>query len=129
MGFLREKQQPKVSEPEVVDESLQQKGDLDWKPNTQQLMIMVVLSVCSFMVSLDATIIVTSLSVSFPFRHVTHMYIHIQVSTFKLTALTIVVYCGGPQRNHHTRNMGRDGLLTIHRRGHVIFGLIFRNLR
>lgn len=74
MGFLREKQQPQVSEPEVVDESLQQqKGDLDWKPNTQQLMIMVVLSVCSFMVSLDATIIVTSLSVSFPplFRHVT----------------------------------------------------------
>lgn len=64
MGFLREKQQPQVAEPEVVDESLQQKSDLDWKPNTQQLMIMLVLSVISFMVSLDATIIVTSLSVS-----------------------------------------------------------------
>lgn len=64
MGFFREKQQLQVSEPEVVDESLQQKSDLDWKPNTQQLMIMLVLSVISFMVSLDATIIVTSLSVS-----------------------------------------------------------------
>lgn len=64
MGLGRDKHQPEVSVPEVVDESLQQASDLDWKPNTQQLMIMVVLSVISFMVSLDATIIVTSLSVS-----------------------------------------------------------------
>lgn len=63
MGFRRDKQEPQVPEPEVVDESLQQAGELDWKPNTQQLMVMVVLSVISFMVSLDATIIVTSLSV------------------------------------------------------------------
>lgn len=76
MGFRQDKQQPEVSEPEVVDESLQQTSDLDWKPNTQQIMIMVVLSVISFMVSLDATIIVTSLSVrlllEFPVFH--HMH-------------------------------------------------------
>lgn len=64
MGFRRgNKQQPEVGH-EVVDESLQQAED--WKPNTQQLMVMIVLSVISFMVSLDACIIVTSLSVSTP---------------------------------------------------------------
>lgn len=36
---------------------------LDWKPSTHQLLIMVTLSVVSFMVALDACIIVTSLSV------------------------------------------------------------------
>lgn len=46
----------------MADESLQEK--VEWKPTTQQLLIMVVLSVISFMVSLDATIIVTSLNVS-----------------------------------------------------------------
>ena len=39
-------------------------GSLDWKPTTHQLLIMVTLSIVSFMVSLDACIIVTSLSVS-----------------------------------------------------------------
>ncbi|CAN8097880.1 unnamed protein product [Discula destructiva] len=62
MGLGRTKQQTEVSEAKMVDESLQQAGELDWKPNTQQLMVMFVLSVISFMVSLDATIIVTSLS-------------------------------------------------------------------
>lgn len=41
-------------------------GSLDWKPTTHQLLIMVTLSIISFMVSLDACIIVTSLSVSLP---------------------------------------------------------------
>lgn len=65
MGFRRtEKHGAEVSQPEMVDESIKQQAeDLDWKPNTQQIMVMVVLSLISFMVSLDATIIVTSLSV------------------------------------------------------------------
>lgn len=64
MGFRKsEKHGAEVSQPEMVDESIKQAEDLDWKPNTQQIMVMVVLSLISFMVSLDATIIVTSLSV------------------------------------------------------------------
>lgn len=66
MGFGRPKEDHQVSESEMVgslDEPLQQAGELDWRPNPQQIMVMVVLSVISFMVALDATIIVTSLSV------------------------------------------------------------------
>ncbi|KAJ0119718.1 major facilitator superfamily transporter [Diaporthe amygdali] len=61
MGFFQRdsKQQPETK-LEVVDESLRQ--ETEWKPTTHQLMIMVALSVISFMVSLDACIIVTSLS-------------------------------------------------------------------
>lgn len=65
MGFDRDsKQEPGVRLEMVADESLRQAAD--WKPNPHQLMIMLVLSVISFMVSLDATIIVTSLDVSAP---------------------------------------------------------------
>lgn len=66
MGFRRDKQGPEVSEPKMVDESIQPQAgdpDLDWKPNTQQKLVMLILSIISFMVSLDATIIVTSLNV------------------------------------------------------------------
>lgn len=58
--FQRGSKQPE-DKLEVVDESLRQ--ETEWKPTTHQLMIMVALSVISFMVSLDACIIVTSLSV------------------------------------------------------------------
>lgn len=62
MGLFQRgsKQQPE-DKLEVVDESLRQ--ETEWKPTTHQLMIMIALSVISFMVSLDACIIVTSLSV------------------------------------------------------------------
>lgn len=62
MGFFQRdsKQQPEAK-LEVVDESL--RHETEWKPTTHQIMIMIVLSVISFMVSLDACIIVTSLSV------------------------------------------------------------------
>lgn len=68
MGFGRSKQQQRQQheQPEVsfkmVDESLTE--TLDWKPSRQELMIMFVLGMISLMVSLDATVIVTSLSVS-----------------------------------------------------------------
>lgn len=63
MGFLHRKQeQQKDGEAAMVDESLREA--VDWKPDRHALSIMVVLSVISFMVSLDACIIVTSLSVS-----------------------------------------------------------------
>lgn len=62
MGFRRSnKAQPKAQPENMADESLRKK--VEWKPTTQELLIMIVLSVISFMVSLDATIIVTSLSV------------------------------------------------------------------
>ncbi|PSR78699.1 major facilitator superfamily domain-containing protein [Coniella lustricola] len=44
----------------MVDESLTE--TLDWKPNRNELMVMFVLGMVSLMVSLDATVIVTSLS-------------------------------------------------------------------
>lgn len=59
--FQRDSKQQSEDKLEVVDESLRQ--ETEWKPTTHQLMIMVALSVISFMVSLDACIIVTSLSV------------------------------------------------------------------
>lgn len=59
--FQRNSKQQPQGKLEVVDESLRQ--ETEWKPTTHQLMIMVALSVISFMVSLDACIIVTSLSV------------------------------------------------------------------
>ncbi|KAI3398352.1 hypothetical protein diail_9444 [Diaporthe ilicicola] len=61
MGLFQDdsKQQPEVKLA-VVDESLRQ--ETEWKPTTHQLIIMIALSVISFMVSLDACIIVTSLS-------------------------------------------------------------------
>lgn len=59
--FQRGSKQQSEDKLEVVDESLRQ--ETEWKPTTHQLMIMVALSVISFMVSLDACIIVTSLSV------------------------------------------------------------------
>ncbi|POS77854.1 major facilitator superfamily transporter [Diaporthe helianthi] len=61
MGLFQHnsKEQPEAK-LEVVDESLRQ--ETEWKPTTHQVMIMVALSVISFMVSLDACIIVTSLS-------------------------------------------------------------------
>lgn len=63
MGFLNRKQeQQKDGGVAMVDESLREA--VDWKPDRYALSIMVVLSVISFMVSLDACIIVTSLSVS-----------------------------------------------------------------
>lgn len=37
---------------------------LDWKPNTQQLLIIITLAIVCLLVALDASIIVTSLSVS-----------------------------------------------------------------
>ncbi|KAK2597793.1 hypothetical protein N8I77_012555 [Diaporthe amygdali] len=58
--FQRDSKQQPETKLEVVDESLRQ--ETEWKPTTHQLMIMVALSVISFMVSLDACIIVTSLS-------------------------------------------------------------------
>lgn len=39
----------------------------EWKPTRHELMIMATLSGLSLMVSLDASIIVTSLNVGFPF--------------------------------------------------------------
>jgi hypothetical protein len=39
---------------------------LEWKPNLHELLIMISLSMISLMVSLDATIIITSLSVRCP---------------------------------------------------------------
>lgn len=39
-----------------------------WKPSRQELMIMLTLSTISFMVSLDATVIITSLSVIKPYQ-------------------------------------------------------------
>lgn len=63
MGFLnRKREQPDDGRVEMVDESLREA--VDWKPDRHALSIMIVLSVISFMVSLDACIIVTSLSVS-----------------------------------------------------------------
>lgn len=59
--FQRRSEQQPEDKLQVVDESLRQ--ETEWKPTTHQLMIMVALSVISFMVSLDACIIVTSLSV------------------------------------------------------------------
>lgn len=51
------------AEPDsLADEALRDKAE--WKPSTHEVMVMIVLSVISFMVSLDATIIVTSLTVS-----------------------------------------------------------------
>ncbi|KAG8169613.1 hypothetical protein KVR01_000358 [Diaporthe batatas] len=58
--FQRSSKQQPEGKLEVADESLRQ--ETEWKPTTHQLMIMVALSVISFMVSLDACIIVTSLS-------------------------------------------------------------------
>lgn len=51
----------------------------DWSPNTHELMIMMVLSLVSLMVSLDACIIVTSIAVSYapllvPALFLTHCY-------------------------------------------------------
>lgn len=64
MGIRRDnKQEPEVR-LDMVDESLRQTAE--WKPTIQQLMVMLVLSIISMMVSLDATIIVTSLSVRTP---------------------------------------------------------------
>lgn len=45
----------------MADESISQAPE--WKPSTQELMIMGVLSVISLMTALDATIIVTSVNV------------------------------------------------------------------
>lgn len=59
--FQRDSKQQPEDKLKVVDESLRQ--ETEWKPTTHQLMIMIALSVISFMVSLDACIIVTSLSV------------------------------------------------------------------
>lgn len=59
--FQRDSNRQPEAKLEVVDESLRQ--ETEWKPTTHQLMIMIALSVISFMVSLDACIIVTSLSV------------------------------------------------------------------
>lgn len=60
--FNRKRDQQNDGEVPVVDESLREA--IDWKPDGHALSIMIVLSVISFMVSLDACIIVTSLSVS-----------------------------------------------------------------
>ncbi|KAF3761690.1 MFS general substrate transporter [Cryphonectria parasitica EP155] len=62
MGFRRnsEQQQPELRPALADDEALS--PTLGWKPSGHELMIMIVLSVISCMVSLDATIIVTSLS-------------------------------------------------------------------
>lgn len=66
MGFRRSnKAQPEAQPESMADESLRPK--VEWQPTTQELMIMIVLSVISFMVALDATIIVTSLSVRIRF--------------------------------------------------------------
>ena len=53
-----------VSSSSSVQRELVPQLVLDWKPSTHQLLIMITLSVVSFMVALDACIIVTSLSVS-----------------------------------------------------------------
>lgn len=71
MGFFQRGSKQPENKLEVVDESLRQ--ETEWKPTTHQLMIMVALSVISFMVSLDACIIVTSLSV----RDTPPQHIHI----------------------------------------------------
>ena len=68
MGFLKGgsrgsgSQEPPAVTYTMVDESLVRKAP-EWKPNAHELMIMITLSVISFMVALDACIIVTSLSV------------------------------------------------------------------
>lgn len=63
MGFLnRKREHEKDGGATLVDESLREA--VDWKPDRHALSIMIVLSIISFMVSLDACIIITSLSVS-----------------------------------------------------------------
>ncbi|KAJ9130780.1 Major facilitator superfamily transporter [Pleurostoma richardsiae] len=66
MGFLgRDARERKLEQPavsvELVDESLCEEAP-GWKPSTHELLVMLTLSVVSFMVALDACIIVTSLS-------------------------------------------------------------------
>lgn len=64
MGILdRKREQRDDQGAGMVDESLREA--VDWKPDRHALSIMIVLSVISFMVALDACVIVTSLSVSF----------------------------------------------------------------
>ncbi len=54
-----------VAHAAMVDESVSQGASpLDWKPTNHQLLIMIILSIISFMVALDACIVVTSISVS-----------------------------------------------------------------
>ncbi|ROW08313.1 hypothetical protein VMCG_03205 [Cytospora schulzeri] len=60
MGLFRRDTKPQEDKPEVADESLRQATE--WQPTTHQKLIMWMLSIISFMVSLDACIIVTSLS-------------------------------------------------------------------
>lgn len=92
MGLRQDKQQPRVSAPEMVDESLEETGDFEWKPNTQQLMVMVVLSIISFMVSLDATIIVTSLSVRKPCSFCSSVFCTVQVEPHTHHIVEFIVY-------------------------------------
>lgn len=63
MGFLNRKREQRSEEAvEMADEAVREAAD--WKPDRYALSIMIVLSIISFMVALDACIIVTSLSVS-----------------------------------------------------------------
>lgn len=58
----REKQTDREQDGEALKNAA-----LEWKPSRQELMIMLTLAIVSFMVSLDATVIVTSLSVGVSF--------------------------------------------------------------
>lgn len=60
MGLFRRDSKPQEEKPEMADESLRQATE--WQPTTHQKLIMGMLSIISFMVSLDACVIVTSLS-------------------------------------------------------------------
>ena len=56
----------KSLEQHQVDVSLEESKEavVDWKPSLREILIMVSLALLSLMVSLDATIVVTSISVS-----------------------------------------------------------------
>jgi hypothetical protein len=58
----KEKKSPNVSARDL-ESAGSSMTETDWKPSTQELLIMLSLALISLMISLDASIIITSLSV------------------------------------------------------------------
>ena len=65
MAILEEKSTQFIRGPEKVSETSHDAIQNQWTPTRHELLVMISLSLISLMVSLDATVIVTSLQVRF----------------------------------------------------------------